>query len=191
MPGPVRIELWGSLRAFVEGRLVARFRTRRAALLLARLALEPRMHAREALIEWLWPDAQFEAGRNRLSGTLSVLRHELGAQFQSSHDAVGLDFSRVATDVGEWESFLREGAALEEYTRLCRAVEEWKGPLLVGLEDGVFASHARRLKEMYLGALRRLTEIAPSDDPLVLVAQSKCLEHKSVEEPPARALLAR
>jgi len=101
MPGPVRIELWGSLRACVEGRLVARFRTRRAALLLARLALGPRMHAREALIEWLWPDAGFEAGRNRLSGTLSVVRRELGEVFQANHDAVGLDFSCVVTDVGE------------------------------------------------------------------------------------------
>jgi len=101
MPGPVRIELWGSLRACVGGRLVTRFRTRRAALLLARLALEPRMHARETLIEWLWPDAEFEAGRNRLSGALSVLRRDLSEVFQSNHDAVGLDFSCVSTDVGE------------------------------------------------------------------------------------------
>jgi len=189
MPAPVRIELWGSLRAFAEGRCVARFRTRRAALLLARLALEPRMHAREALIEWLWPDAGFEAGRNRLSGALSVLRRELGEVFQANHDAVGLDFSRASTDVGEWETLLREGASVDEYARLCRAVEEWKGPLLVGLEDGVFVSHARRLDEMYFGALRRLTEIASADDLFVLGQLRRAHEGAPAREEIARLLM--
>jgi len=189
MPAPVRIELWGGLRAFAEGRLVARFRTRRAALLLARLALEPRMHAREALIEWLWPDAGFEAGRGRLSGALSVLRRDLGAQFLSNHDAVGLDFARVATDVGEWESLLREDAPVDEYARLSRAVEEWKGPLLVGLEDGVLASHTRRLEEIYFGALRRLAEIAPSDDPFVLGQLRRAQEAAPAREEIARPLM--
>lgn len=67
----LRIELLGSLRAVGRDCTVVRFRTRKAAALLAYLAHYPHgPHPREVLIEVLWPGCDPAAGRNRLRQAL-------------------------------------------------------------------------------------------------------------------------
>src|SRR6266571_3031735 len=95
----LKIQLLGGLRAECEGRVVARFRTQKAAVLLAYLAYYgQRAHPRELLIELLWPDCDLDTGRQRLSGALSSLRQQLerpgtpdGAVLMADHFAVGLN----------------------------------------------------------------------------------------------------
>src|SRR5262245_21391459 len=73
-----RIQLLGGLQATADSRIIARFPTRRAGLLLAHLAFYlPRTHHRAELIELLWPEARPEDGRNSLRQSLHQLRQLL------------------------------------------------------------------------------------------------------------------
>lgn len=75
-----RLRLLGALELRgVDGQL-ARWPSRTAARLLARLALAPaRVHPREELVELLWPGAEADVGRNRLRQVLSTLKSLLEA----------------------------------------------------------------------------------------------------------------
>src|SRR5438477_11144789 len=60
-----RTQLFGGLRAEQEGRVVTRFRTQKAASLLAYLAYHrQRSHPREVLIELLWPECEVDVARH-------------------------------------------------------------------------------------------------------------------------------
>ncbi|TMH07815.1 MAG: hypothetical protein E6H67_02675 [Betaproteobacteria bacterium] len=73
-----QIQLLGGLRATHGNCVIAQFPSRPIAMLLARLALQPqRRHAREELIELLWPNVELDVGRNRLRQVLSTLRRLL------------------------------------------------------------------------------------------------------------------
>src|SRR5215471_13468415 len=72
------IQILGGLRATRGNAVLAQFPGRPVAMLLARLALAPRrQHAREELIDLIWPDADLDVGRNRLRQALSTLRRLL------------------------------------------------------------------------------------------------------------------
>src|SRR5438105_12443794 len=77
--GPLwRVRMLGQLQAEGAGRAVRRFATRKVAALFAHLAYyTDRPHPRELLIELLWPESEFEAGRKSLSVALTALRREL------------------------------------------------------------------------------------------------------------------
>ena len=74
MDHPLRIELFGGLRAIVGDREITRFRTQKTGALLAYLAFHPRPHSREVLIDILWPESAIETGRNNLNLALSSFR---------------------------------------------------------------------------------------------------------------------
>ncbi len=75
--------------------------SRAVALLLARLALHPqRQHAREELVDLLWPGAAAEVGRNRLRQTLSVLRSLLEPAGQPAGTTVQADRRTVWLSTG-------------------------------------------------------------------------------------------
>src|SRR5690242_7618308 len=105
----LRIELFGGLRLLQYGRISARFPPQMPGMLLAYLAYySGQLHAREELMELLWPEVDPAAGRNRLKQTLSVLRSECikaGAEpddlLLADRAAVRLNTDRVTTDVAE------------------------------------------------------------------------------------------
>lgn len=75
-----QVRLLGELSLQDGQRTLTRLPSRAAAALLARLALWPeRAHAREELVELLWPGVALDVGRNRLRQTLSVLKQLLEA----------------------------------------------------------------------------------------------------------------
>ena len=92
--------------------VVARFQTRKTVALLACLAFPPnRRRSREELIDLLWPDAEPDAGRHRLSQALVWLR----AQFEppdvpensipvAGRQSIGLRPGSVLTDVGRFQA---------------------------------------------------------------------------------------
>src|SRR5687768_15331048 len=106
-----RVELLGGLRVQVQERIITRFRTQKAAALLAYLAYyRERSHPREILIELLWPEVDLEVGRHRLSTALSSLRLQLeppgvltGSVLLADRASVGLNAQAVTTDVVEFE----------------------------------------------------------------------------------------
>src|SRR5437016_1630873 len=113
-----RIELFGGLRAAREERAIARFDMRRVASLLAHLAYySGREHARELLIELLWPDTDRDAGRNRFSVVLSSLRRELeppgvapGSVLITDRYSVRLNPEAVVTDVRQFTRALKRAS---------------------------------------------------------------------------------
>lgn len=103
------------MRAATEERVVSRFRTHKTGALLAFLAYhrEP-AHAREVLVEQLWPESAPKTGRNNLRLALSSLRQQLeppgtpaGSVITANRIAVGLNPLAVTTDVVEFEASLR------------------------------------------------------------------------------------
>ncbi|RIK41806.1 MAG: hypothetical protein DCC58_11950, partial [Chloroflexi bacterium] len=69
--------------------------TRKAIALLARLAVEPGVHARDSLATWLWPESDQQHARAALRRTLSTLAGALG-EGRLAIDRAGLEFCHAA-----------------------------------------------------------------------------------------------
>jgi predicted ATPase len=70
-----QVRLLGAVEARQGQTCINRFPSRAVAALLARLALAPgRAHAREEMVELLWPGVALDVGRNRLRQALSTLK---------------------------------------------------------------------------------------------------------------------
>ena len=101
------IELRDGVRVRLGDRVVTRFRTQKAARLLAFLALHPGNHSRERLIELFWPELDLSSGRNSLSGSLGYLRRPLEQDFHhpegtlifANRNSVGLVPGSFTTDL--------------------------------------------------------------------------------------------
>src|SRR5712691_6865457 len=122
---PWRIELLGGLRVVRSDGTITRFQTQKTGALLAYLAYHRhRSHPREELIEWLWPEQEVEAGRNRLRLALKSLRRQLeppdvapGSVILADRTVVQINPVTVTTDVAEFEAALaharRAGSRVE------------------------------------------------------------------------------
>jgi predicted ATPase/DNA-binding SARP family transcriptional activator/class 3 adenylate cyclase len=166
-----RIELLGGLCASQGDRVVTHFRSRKAAALLAYLAFyRDRLHAREELIELLWPETEPDRSRNNLSRELSWLRDQLepagtprGAVLLTDRSFVQLSPTAVSTDVARFQALLKEARAgpVEEQSRcLAAAVELYRGELLPGQFQEWVLAERRRLEEEFVQALRQLTALS-------------------------------
>src|ERR1700693_4247040 len=151
-----QIQLLGGLRATHGNSVIAQFPSRPIAMLLARLALEPqRRHAREELIELLWPEVALDVGRNRLRQVLSTLRRLLEppdvppySVLNADRQTIGLTADAVSCDVREFEQFLRQGA-------IAQALDCYRGDLLPGFLDEWVEDERTRLSALHARALLR------------------------------------
>lgn len=106
----LRLRLLGGFEIERAGRVeLTRLPSRAAALLLARLALQPRrQHPREELVELLWPGVELDVGRNRLRQTLSTLRALLETEdaplFSADRQQISLLPGALTSDVAELEA---------------------------------------------------------------------------------------
>jgi DNA-binding SARP family transcriptional activator len=158
----------GPFRASVDGRSLARGRTK-VFELLARLALNHgQWVAKERIAEDLWPEMDPETQGDRLRKTASALRALLRSgegdrrEFvQRQRGAYRLNPEIAWTDVSEFEASVEAGrrTAGEEGLRSLRhAIELYRGDLV---EDSYFEwaePEARRLRDHYLGCLLLLAE---------------------------------
>ena len=122
--------------------MVSRFRSRQTASLLAYLATHrDRRHAREVLVELLWPECEIRVGLSRLSTAVWSLRRKLESEDDTGHlleadrQSVGVSTEGVVTDVAEFEAAIASARATEDGTRrasLTRAVELYRGEFLPG-----------------------------------------------------------
>jgi predicted ATPase/DNA-binding SARP family transcriptional activator len=163
-----RIKMLGELRATHGDRVITRFRTRKTAALLAYLAFySQRPHAREALIELLWPECRPERSRRSLRVALTSLRHQLeppgvvsGSVLLADRDTVQLSPVGTITDVAQFEAALRSAMGSvpggERTQRLAEAVERYQGELLPGCFEEWILPERQRLADAYLQALEQL-----------------------------------
>lgn len=151
----MRIELLGGLNVLLDGQAAPRFRSQKPPALLAYLAyFADRHHPRELLIEMLWPDADPEAGRNRLSVTLSRIRAHLletsaagASTIQADRFHLWIDRGLVQTDIGELEAHLASAQqpGADRFRHLAEALNLCRGPLLPGFYESWIASEQERI----------------------------------------------
>src|SRR5947208_3585981 len=104
-----RIELLGALRVVQGDRIITRFRTQKAGLLLSYLALRlGQSPSRESVIDLFWPEMDLDEGRNNLNTTLTSLRRQLeppgvptGSVLVTGRQNVRLNPASVSTDLIE------------------------------------------------------------------------------------------
>jgi predicted ATPase len=159
-----QVQLLGGLQARRGDILLRKFGSRSVAALLARLALYPqRSHAREELIELLWPGVTLDVGRNRLRQALFTLRQWLEPPGPVPAPVLVADRLSVRVvsgafdcDALRFERCVREG-------RHAQALALYVGELLPGFYDEWI--HDERLR---LAALFERASAAPSADHTVL-----------------------
>ncbi|MFT3819422.1 MAG: tetratricopeptide repeat protein [Rubrivivax sp.] len=110
------LRLLGAVEARRGHERIARWPSRAAAALLARLALAPqRSHPREELVELLWPGVALDVGRNRLRQVLSTLRSLLEGEgrdallIDADRHSIRLRPGRLDCDAVDFERQVRAG----------------------------------------------------------------------------------
>jgi predicted ATPase/DNA-binding SARP family transcriptional activator len=196
-----RLELFGGLRLLQGDRVLTRFRTHKAATLLAYLALHLRQsHPRDQLVDLFWPEMELEAGRVNLSTALTSLRRPLeppgipsGSVLVADRRSVQLNPAAVATDVAEFDALLdaasRAGDLAERTVLLERAVGLYRGELFPGcLEEWALLARAR-CSERYVDALEHLAAAREETGDLegALAAARRAVEADPYREEPYRA----
>lgn len=171
-----RVEMLGGLRIYAPGSSVpiSRFRTHKAALLLARLALfAQRAHGREELVELLWPDAPIERGRANLSQALLHLRRAIEITpsetavpplWIADHNTVRLQAAHVQTDTARFEQTVRQALAAspqDQPALLHAALKIYQGDLLPGVYEDWAQTERERFTALRDRAEDVLARLAP------------------------------
>lgn len=166
-PRPWRLRLLGGFALERGGQRLERLHSRSAALLLARLAIEPHAaHAREVLAGWLWPQADAATGRARLRQTLSTLKATLERSADGSHMlairadrlTVQLAPSAIDCDVLRFESAVRRGDR-------AAAAAACQGEFLPGHYDEWVLEQRRRLQALADRLDLETTDVGPTTAP--------------------------
>ena len=150
----LEINVLGGFEATDEAGKIVRFHTRKAAALLAYLAMNPgKEFSREHLMNLLWSDRAEAQASNSLRQSLSQLRKALRAgntlPLLVSPDGISINSQLVSTDAVEFERLA--GAECDERHQ---AVDYYKGEFLADftVRDNAFEEW-RRQKTAQLNAL--------------------------------------
>ncbi|MBC8136545.1 MAG: tetratricopeptide repeat protein [Fibrella sp.] len=171
MDSRCRVELFGGLRVVQGSQIHTRFRTQKAASLLAYLALNlEQAHSRELLVELFWSDKDTATGRDNLSTALAQLRRQLEpvgvaarSIIQSDWQQVRLNPEAVSTDVADFDRSLRQARRAAENGQktelLQQAVEVYRGELLPGNYADWAESARNRCGNEHYQSLVQLAEL--------------------------------
>ena len=173
-----QLRLLGGVQLSRGPQHITRWPSRAGALLLARLALWPdRQHAREELVELLWPGVALDVGRNRLRQTLSTLRALLEPPGQpavivADRLALRLVPGALGCDVHGFEQQLRLG-------RLAEAARCYRGELMPGYYDEWVDQERLRLASLAEHAL------AAAPPPVAAAAVAVAVAVANMVQPPS------
>ena len=167
-----QVRLLGAVEAFDGVQRLDRFPSRAVAALLARLALAPdRAHAREELVELLWPGVALAVGRNRLRQVLSTLKSMLepagvpgAVVVLADRLSVRAAPAALGCDAVRFEQLLRAGQGEQ-------AAALYRGELMPGYFDEWVHDERQRLAALHEGLVavplsgRSITPPAPPAPP--------------------------
>lgn len=154
------VRLLGDVVLVNGQRTLTKLPTHAATALLARLALAPgRAHAREELVELLWPGVDLSVGRNRMRHVLSTLKAALeddpsAPVIVADRMSLRVVPGRLACDALQFEAACRTGDAE-------RARALYRGDLMPGFFDEWIAEERLRLQAL----LDRLPRAEPPSRP--------------------------
>jgi len=176
MTGSLRVVLLGGFEVWAGERQVRGFESQRVRALLAYLAAQAnRSISRELLATLLWPDHDEDSAKRNLRQAIYNLKgafHAAGVPdgwLATDVRSVALKTSRrIWIDSQFFEAALRDGLAAGSATnpeKLASAVEACHGDFLEGFSlrdcpafDNWQTSECERLRELYVQALRALTD---------------------------------
>lgn len=157
-----QLRLLGATELHVRGRVLRHFGGRSGELLLAQLALAPRRaHPRESLIDQLWPDADLDAGRNRLRNALSVLKSSLAEAgceqiVLADRDSLRLAPGALVCDVQRFEEAVQRQQWLD-------ARHTYAGELLPGHYEEWVETERQRLATLADRIPSQLPALGPAE----------------------------
>jgi len=174
-----RIELFEQLQVQLRSRhawqaVPLHFRTHEAGLLLAYLALNPRLRSRHELGELFWPNSTNEQRSHNLRTALHSLRRQIEAAtissapsvndtppiaplFLTGRTTIGLNFAYVTTDVMEFEALLGDYQQLKGLERepIDEAIRLYRAPLLGNYQEEWLQHERLRLEQLLVCATER------------------------------------
>ena len=158
-----RFELLGAFRLHIGEVVLERFQTQKTAALLAFLAYHSGLrHSREMLVDLLWPDAELDVGRKRLSQALSWLRRQMEAPahpeapfLETDRLYVRLRLNAASVDALTLDAALHTATPMAE-AALRHIVDLYQGPLLPGFYEDWVLRERDRLETSYLKAMHHL-----------------------------------
>jgi DNA-binding SARP family transcriptional activator len=169
------LRLFGRFEITVSGKTVAADIVGKDLQVLAHLALDlGQLQSREAVAEQIWPDADPDRSRQRLRQALSNLRKAFSALGEDPDQVflaegkrlVGLSAERIATDVQEFlarvKGSRRASSDAERQSLLRKALSHYRGPFLLGEEDGWVLDRRAMLEDLFLASLKSL-QACPTD----------------------------
>ena len=188
---PWEFRLFGGLEARRADTVVAHFRTRKSAALLAYLTYHAdRAHPRDRLVELLWPDQPVDAGRNSLSTALWMLRKAFESDgaplLLTDRESLRIAPEWMSTDVSDFESLLDRSSSTAELepALLEAALALYRGELLHGHFEPWVAVEQQRLAERFFRATHRLAALrqAAGDLPGALAVARRAVGAEPVRE---------
>ena len=145
-----QVKLLGGLKVQRSDLTLANFGSRSVAALLARLALYPqRSHAREELIELLWPGVSLDVGRNRLRQALFTLRQLLEPPALVPAPVLVADRLSVRVVAGAFECDALSFERCVQEGRHAQALRLYAGELLPGFYDEWVNTERQRLAALH------------------------------------------
>jgi len=175
---PWQVRLLGSVQAQRGDQRITSFGSRSVVALLARLAMFPqRSHAREELIELLWPGVSLSVGRNRLRQTLFTLRQLLeppgpmpAPVLVADRLGVRVVEGALESDAARFEKAVREGRAEQ-------ALALYGGELLPGYYDEWIDDERVRLAALEDRMRERALPLSPAASGTELGQTAPVLQH--------------
>jgi predicted ATPase/DNA-binding SARP family transcriptional activator/Tfp pilus assembly protein PilF len=163
-----RFRLLGGLYAQRGTQDIARFKTSKTGICLASCAFHlGKAIPREELIDQLWPDVDFDHGRQNLRQALSSLRRQLeppdvsaGSIIWANHHHIQLNPAAVTTDVAEYQAAIKAAEQSNDLPQkieyLTHAINLYGGELLPGFYADWILIERERLAATYVLLLRGL-----------------------------------
>lgn len=194
--GNARIELLGVFQFIGHGKEPAKFRTNRAAEIIARVALEKnRTIERETLACELWPDADQVARNRSLRSALTYARNAAGTEHIITFDSTVQLSSSVLIDLEEMERQERMAiatAGTDDQLYQLLLLDGWlKKPLLLGWNSEWVAPFRTWHEDRYVENLTKIAQelAARSEWEQSLEITTRILEFDASNEPGIRLRL--
>jgi predicted ATPase/DNA-binding SARP family transcriptional activator len=158
MESTARLFLLGTFRLEKEGYVVS-LATRKAASLLAYLALHPEPHPRETIATLFWGDSSDEHARRSLRTALATLRKQIGHEsLLTDRETVQLNPQQALwVDALAFQAQAQDLLATNDSTLVVNT-DIYQGPLLAGFDDEWIPPECERLRALYLDVLLHLTQ---------------------------------